>query len=411
MATIREYFSERKVQNFDGVMQEGKSEDTGSENDDLRKKLWIHKAKKNFVLILTIALVSILAYQLFIRLYNKVYTGIEVEKSFEASGSDRKKYIQFGDNVLTYYKDGISCLDENGSSVWNQSFEAEEIIYDICKDYVVFAAKGGTTIYLVRKDGTKSNMEVSLPIRQLRVTEGGMTVALLEDENVFYMRYLSADGTLQAEGKIHMDDTGYPLDFDISNDGNIISFSYLYVSEGVLKSKLAFYNFGSVGQEEENHIVKTISYNEEMFPRFAYLTDDVAVAFGNRKIIVFQGKQKPEPQKEIGLTKEIKSICYNEKYFGIVQKGDNSSAYLLTLYDLKGHQVLQKGFSIEYEEIVLEDDRILIFGGNQILIWKTNGDKKYEGSYPSEIEAVISSKYLQKYTFFTQKTVDKIRLK
>ena len=445
MATIRQYFSERNTQSlanelnkpeFEAASQPGHEEtrqaeseenqeksrngffkrfagrkENASENDDLRKKLWIHQVKKNIMAILVTAAVLVIGYQLFVHLYNKVYTGIDVEKSFEFSGSEDTEYIQFGSKVLAYNHDGISCMDENGSIVWNQAFEVEDIVYDICGEYAAFSAQGGTTLYVVKTDGSKQTMDMVLPIRQVRVTESGMAAVLLEDENVFYMRYMSSDGIMQVEGKIHMNDTGYPLDFDISPDGKKLAFSYLYFSEGVLKTKIAFYNFGSVGQEQENHMVKTVSYNEEMFPRIAFLSEDISVAFGNRRIVIFQGRQKPEPQTEIEVEKEIKSIFYNGNSFGIVQGGDKDSAYLLTLYDTKGHEIFQHGFSEDYKEISMEEDRILIFGGNRLIIWKTNGDKKYEGDYPAEIEAIISSKYLQRYTIFTKKTVDKIRLK
>ena len=41
--------------------------------------------------------------------------------------------------VVSYSNDGISCMDSKGNAIWNQTYEMQSPIIDICEDYTVIA--------------------------------------------------------------------------------------------------------------------------------------------------------------------------------------------------------------------------------------------------------------------------------
>ena len=48
---------------------------------------------------------------------------------------------------------------------------------------------------------------------------------------------------------------GYPLDISLSPDGTMLTGSYMYIEDGTLRSRVAFYNFSEVGKNALNRFV------------------------------------------------------------------------------------------------------------------------------------------------------------
>ena len=61
-----------------------------------------------------------------------------------------------------------------------------------------------------------------------------------------------------------------------------------------IKTTIAFYNFGSVGQNEIDNCVGSYSYPDMVFPEIDFLSNDKMVAFGDGEVILFEGTQKPQ---------------------------------------------------------------------------------------------------------------------
>ena len=68
-----------------------------------------------------------------------------------------------------------------------------------------------------------------------------------------------------------MDDPGYPLDVAVSNDGLVMMVTYQFVDGGDTTSYVAFYNFGDVGQNEDDRIVSGYTYEGVVIPQVLYL--------------------------------------------------------------------------------------------------------------------------------------------
>ena len=74
---------------------------------------------------------------------------------------------------------------------------------------------------------------------------------------------------------------GYPLDISLSPDGTMLTGSYMYIEDGTLRSRVAFYNFSEVGKNALNRFVGGFHdiYKESIVPRVQYLDDVYSVAF------------------------------------------------------------------------------------------------------------------------------------
>ena len=71
-------------------------------------------------------------------------------------------------------------------------------------------------------------------------------------------------------------------------------------------------------------------------------------------MIIYEGRQKPVVAQEISCPDHIRSIYYNENYFGMTFDHPKSAeGYRTVIYNMRGAQVLEQDIGIDYTEIGL----------------------------------------------------------
>ena len=150
-----------------------------------------------------------------------------------------------------------------------------------------------------------------------------------------------------------------------------------------------------------------------VFPKVEFLTNDVLAAFGNGKVVIFEGAQKPQAKTEISVEQEIRSIFYNEMYIGLVFENENKkSPFVFRIFDLMGTEVLSKDFDMKYQEIgFLENDEICIRNDLECAIYSLRGIEKFHGNFDKNIWKVTSTNRFRDYIFWVEGETQKVRLK
>lgn len=66
---------------------------------------------------------------------------------YEINAEGNVSYLEFGNGVLKYSKDGIALVNRKGDEEWNQPYQIKNPIVNTWQDEaVVVADKGGNTI-------------------------------------------------------------------------------------------------------------------------------------------------------------------------------------------------------------------------------------------------------------------------
>lgn len=384
-----------------------------SDVNEMNEKIHRHRRKilgwaSLAVILLVAGLVGTYIY-----IQTRTYTKYEVIKAVEREDSAGTQFTVFHGNILKYSKDGAMCMDANNRMIWSQTYEMQSPVADICEDYAVIGDKKGNWIYIMDTSGPCGEIKTTMPIQRVQVANQGMVAILMEQDGTGYIQVYDKEGKFLAEGELHTENSGYPLDLTISNDGKKMAVSLLDVNEGNVKTTITFYNFDSVGQNEIDNIVGQYSYSDMVFPKVEFLTNDIMAAFGNGKAVIFEGTQKPQVKKEITVKQEIRSIFYNEAYIGFVFINENAKeTYKMQVYDLRGAEVLSKNFKMEYQEIgFLENDEICIRNDLECAIYTLRGVEKFHANFEKSIFKIMSASGLRDYIFLTDGETQKIRLK
>lgn len=350
---------------------------------------------------------------IYIYLQTRTYSEYTVLKSVEREDSPGTQFEIFHGNILKYSKDGASFVDENNKLIWNQTYEMQSPMVDFCENYVAIADRKGDRVYIMDLSGSCGEIKTSMPIQRVEVAGQGLVAVLMEQDGTGYIQMCDKSGTFLAEGEVHTENSGYPLDIAISNDGKKLAVSLLDVNKGNVNTTITFFNFDAVGQNEIDNIVGQYSYADMVVPKVEFLTNDVMAAFGSQKTVIFEGAQKPKMKKEVAVKKEIRTIFYNDAYFGFVFDNENEeTSYNMQIYDLRGAQVVSKDFEMEYDEIgFLENDEICVRNELECAIYTLRGVQKYHANFEKNIWKVMSVGRIRDYVFLIDGETQRIRLK
>jgi hypothetical protein len=233
----------------------------------------------------------------------------------------------------------------------------------------------------------------------------------MENDGTSYLQLYDKSGSQLAAGELHVQNSGYPLDIALSENGEKLAVSMLAINEGTVKTVIAFYNFGAVGQNSIDKIVSSYSYADLVIPQIRYMTGDTLVAFGDDRIILFTGSQKPTESKTISLTQEVKSIFYDEKHFGLIYDGSEKK-HRLEYYDLSGSIAQEISFDTDYSGVeVLDNGNLCILGEDSCEIYNGKGLCKFQYTFDKSLYSVFSGRLQSDYTFILEGETQKVKLK
>ena len=398
---------------------QNRGEGRGLEEEEIVRKAEAYTRKKRiriFILIAVLLLTAaaVLYYSLYVRRYEDYRTAWE--KQIPASENGFAGYEPFGSNVLKYTKDGASYINSRGKIVWSISYQMKSPVCYVNGSYAVIADRQGNSLYICNQEGQRGQAETTLPILRASISAHGVTAVLLEDSTASYISFFKEDGSeLDWLIKTVMSKSGYLLDVSLSPEGTQVMVSNVYLQDGIMGNRVAFYNFSEYGKSYPDRLVGGFEeMKDSVIPRVRFLDEDHACAFGNGQIGFFslENQTSPALSAHIKLEEELKSVCYSDQYVGvIVENPEGESDYRLDVYSAGGKLKFSKPVSFQYKEIDIDGDMVILYNENSCEIYNMSGKCRFSGSFDFTFSAVRAGKMENELIFTGEDTVRSIRLK
>ncbi|MCM1253893.1 MAG: DUF5711 family protein [Clostridium sp.] len=400
MANVRDYFRNK-------VKREEKTQ-----RISYMEKIKSHKFMIFYRSILVIALIAAAAAVMVIQWKNKIYTESVVVSSIATAKPQNGNMVSFSGYILTYSKDGASCIDAKGNAVWNETFEMQNPMIDICQNVVAIGDYNGRNLYVMSTSGSLGQITTNKPIRNFCVAANGVVAVVLDDANLTYIYLYDMQGEELVRIRTTMKDSGYPFRLAISPNGQLLCVSYLFVDSGELKSSVAFYNFGAVGQNKPDNYVSGYDYRDVIVGYTRFLDEKTLFAVSDDRIMFFEGTQIPVSKAECLLSEDVQRIYYGTEYVGLVFiSSESDSRYRLDVYHKSGQLSNSIDFDMEYTDIVFTDDQIIIYNEAECQIYDMNGVEKYNGLFEKAVYTLIPTASSYKYVVVTADSIDTMELK
>ena len=407
MSDIRSYMKYKQQRE-----KKEKAETIKAVQKDYRTKIREHRRRYIFATLSVILIAVVVCVIFYMQMKNRVYTDYEVKSSITREMINGTTVINLDGAILTYSKDGVNCSDTKGTVLWNQTFEMQNPIVSSQGKTAAIADYNGRNIYVMSKESFLGEISTNLPIRNIAVSANGVVAAVLDDSAVTWIYLYDSQGNELGYFKTRMKNSGYPISVALSENGQLVLVSFLYVDSGEIKSKLAFYNFGQVGKNESDNFVSGYDYSNTVVPFVGFMNSSTAFAVADDRIMFFTGSQIPTSAAEQLFDEEVQGVYYSNNYVGLIYLNTNGeNRYRIDIYNTSGNRVLSKEFNIDYTDIVFCDDYFVAYNELECLVCNMNGVEKYSGNFKNTVYALIPTKNATRFVLVTQDSLETIELK
>lgn len=383
------------------------------ELSEYKQKIKAHRIKILTLLLAGMGIFIGMLCSAYLYIENKLYTNFDIIEQIKHTDTEAAEYEEFQGNVLKYTKDGAVYSDLSGGIIWNQTYEMESPRVIMCGEYLAIYDQGGSRIFIADASGLQKEINTAVPVQRVSISNNGTAAVLMEDSGASYIHIYDKDGRQLAAGELHIENSGYPLDIALSGDAGKLAVSMLDISKGDVRSTIVFYNYGAVGKSEIDNVVGSYSYPDMVIPSIRFAADNRLLAFGDTKVIIYEGAQKPAVSKEIKLKNNVLSVFLNKDYWGLVYDSASSAkGYRAAVYNMKGKRILEQPFEMDYTEIgFLQNNLLCIRNETKCMIYTIRGNKRFEYTFDHSIYDVISGRGQRDYLFILSGETDRIRLK
>ncbi len=372
--------------------------------------------KGKILVALTIMIIAVGLITAMVR-YNmiKTYRGYDVVASVKTTGDNIADYVVFAGNVLKITKDGASYVDEKGNVKWDVSYAMKMPQAEVCGDYAVVADMNGKEVYVFNTSGEVSRQTLNYDIANMDVAEQGVYCLVLVGDGCNYIQGYDKDSSNIYELKTSIDKSGYPLDIDISNDGQKLVTSFMKVNGTKTATSIATYNFGSVGKNENaDRMMGSYDIQDAVYPIVKFVDNDTIACFGDADIRIYTMTEKPKKKAVIDLkSREMQGVFSNSSYIGYIALADSGSAskYKIYVYDTSGKSVAETDCNTTYDTIYATDDEIIVIGDMDCNIYRFNGSLKFQYSFTKKLVNVVPDSNKEEYVVIFENETQTVKLK
>ena len=381
--------------------------------ESLGRKILRHRLTILYRSVLVVGVIAAAAIVVVIQMKNRVFGEYQVISSVPRESISNATIRALGENILIYSSDGASCINRKGETLWNQTFEIQDPIIAICQNIAAIGNYNGRTIYLMNTEKAIGEIDTKMPIRNFAVSAGGIVAAVLDDTaDITWIYLFDSSGNTLAYFKTTMKDSGYPVGITISDNGYLVSVSYLYMDNGMMRSSVAFYNFGPVGQNEIDNFVSSYDYTDTIVPFVKFLNNEKAVAVADNRLVFYEGNQKPVSIADILLDGRIEGVYYGSGYVALVYNDVTGNAlYKADIYNDSGKLEDTLMLNLQFSDILFHKDKVIVYNEQECLVHTIGGMDNFNGKFNKQALTLIPAAASYEYVIVTPDTIDTIELK
>lgn len=380
-------------------------------NNQYDSRIRKHKNRIRLIIILLCVVAAVVAVISIVKNARSKYGSYTVLNTQVREDSGFAEFIKFGSGYVKYGRDGAVCWDFEGNVKWNYAYQLNQPCVDVCDGYMVIAGVNDNKAYLFNNDGYVADISTGLPVMQINVSSQGLIVAMTDDADATHINMFDKEGNKIFDIKSTMEGDGIPVSMSVSDDGEKLVASYAEMDGQQLKSSVVFYNFGEVGQSENERIVGGYdTYGQQIVSKVEFINNDTAVAFGQQTMSFFKVKEYPKHLADVSVDYEIKKILYSDSCVGLVY-ADESNENKIDIFSASGEKTSTFQMPDEYSDCVFASSAVMMYGDDSCRLVDFNGKEIFKYTFDDSITELIPASGNDRYIYITPGRIMMIELK
>lgn len=348
----------------------------------------------------------------------KSYRAYAVLNQQDVSQGSLVGYEPFKRGFLKYSKDGVSYIGEKNETYWSSSFEMKDPVIDVNGAYAVIADRTGNILQIFdEKHGKIGECRTERSLDSASISAGGIVATLEEDSVASYIQFYNPDGTvLDITVKALLEGDGFFTALDLSDDGSQVLVGVAYLEGGVLHGKVAAYDFSekeSSGKGPMRGGVEPFA-GKNLISEVRYLQNGTAFAASTRGLFFFRvEEQKVEGYSSVEAEEEIRSLCFDRSYVGIVLNDtvSKNGPYRIELYNSSGERVMHANFGEHYSASFVDKGTVFLLGSDTLTIFLKNGTKQFSGNVDFSLVRAVRRPGENRYLWLGASHIKEVKLK
>lgn len=357
-----------------GVMDKNRGKNGGKKK---KQSVW-----KPLVLILVVLLIGAGAVSIYLwnRSQSEPYDSFETVWSGTLNRNAAMEYIPYSNGYMKVSRDGAEAVNAYGSLAWNVSYDMNEPVAAVCREYAAVGDYGNELVYMMDGTGTLYWKNVPYAIREVETSAVGVTAVRMNDGMSDYIQLITLAGDVLVEIKTLENRDGFPVDIALSEDGTKLVTSYLVINDAKAEGWLTFYNFGEVGQNYANNLTAVFKY-ENVIPEVRFMDNDTVCAFLENGVDLYTVPELPGLVAELTSEEPILRVCADDKHLAVVTDNTkNGTVARAVVYDKKAQVVFDRTMVESFEDILLSGENIVFYNEGACLMMGLNGQLKFNGT-------------------------------
>lgn len=282
------------------------------------------KGSLQLILVGVIIIVAVL-YLVFVKPYYYQFNGGEVffETLYVENYYDHTDYDMYvyNRNIYISSKNGLKKIDSEGVHLWDQSYYLENPVLKSAEGYMCVADINGKDIYLFTEEGLVTHINTNYEILLVKVNEVGAVSVFVEYEGVYRVEIYNRLGNLAAVSEVVVEQYGYPIAYDLSPNGEILSVNHIVIDKSQLSSNLRFHGFGDERRKDPDYLIGSELLIDTWIGELAFIDEVHMIGISDENLYFYE--------VDLG-SKLLQTIAYsgNITDYGIV-----GNMVILTLSD------------------------------------------------------------------------------
>lgn len=306
------------------------------------------KNKNTFLgLIILTILVLGTVYTLFIRPSYYRFNGGEAtlrpSSHKEVISDEFVSMTTSGGYIYECNKNGLIKKEADGTVVWSKSYYMEFPLLVNRGDYFAVGEITGKKVMVFNEGGFLHEVDVSYPILDVYVNEGGFLSVIEEDAEQNYIHYYNNKGEGVVDKATVFIQNGYPIDHVTSPDVKGLVTGYLNVGDNKLDTILSFFRFDDKYEDSE-FLIGGLTYENSLLSDLYWLPENRVLAVMDNQIAVIKFEDTVKELTVLNLDAVVKEVVVLDDGFVLwygdaFRQTEDTIANAVVLYDFEGNVI------------------------------------------------------------------------
>ncbi len=329
-------------------------------------------------------------YTLFIRPSYYRFNGGEahLRPVYKESLSDEFiSMITLNGYVYECSKNGLIKKEATGEQIWAKSFFMEFPLLVHKGGNFAVAEITGKKVLVFNEEGFLYDVDVSYPILDIYINEGGFLSVVEEDEDQNYIHYFNEKGEDVVEKATVFIKEGYPIDHATSPDVKEMVTGYLNVSENKLVTSISYFSYDD-DYEKVDYVLGDYKYEDSLLDRIIWIGDYRVMSVMDNRIVIANLEDNNFEELNLQLDAKVKEIVTGESFFAVwygdlINPTENSIQNTITVYDYSGKIIKIHDLSERILGLYQGENSFFVVTASQIIHYKERSSEWFASTYLS----------------------------